>query len=65
MKASYAARLGTMTTASPSITTFGPTLQVVSKRAKHLSTSRLVIVARATTVSPARTGAQKRQFWLT
>src|SRR5260370_15163236 len=57
-------RLGTRTSASPSITTVSPTLHTVLSATRFFSAMTSVMVTRASTVSPARTGALKRRFWL-
>ena len=46
------------------MTTFLPTVQTVSSLIRRRSWLTSVMVARARTVSPARTGALNRQFWL-
>ena len=56
-------RAGTITMASPSITTASPTMQTVLRVTRFLSGTISVMVARATTVSPTRTGALNFRVW--
>ena len=63
-QARYVPRAGTMTRASPSITTVSPTLQIVERTARRFSGMISVMVQVAVTVSPIRTGALKRSVWL-
>ena len=53
-------RLGTISVASPSMTTVPPTAQVVLKFARLRSGNNSMISTVATTVSPIRTGALNR-----
>ena len=54
-----------MSTASPSMTFLSPTMQTVVMRTRRFSWTSSATWARAITVSPIRTGARKRMFWLT
>ena len=57
-------RAGTWTSASPSITTSAPTVQVVFRVARCFSALSAVTSTVATTVAPIFTGARKRRVWL-
>ena len=57
-------RGGSRTSASPSMTTVLPTVQMVWSLTRRRSRLISVMVARTRTVSPARTGALNRTFWL-